>query len=137
VSFVPESLPVDRLLDTLHREGTHLAIAMDEHGGTAGLVTLADVLDEILGDVETAADVHRAASGEVRARGEARLSEVGELLDRELEHDEVDTVSGLVLDLLGRPPLVGDRVTHRGVTFEVVAVAGRGVAEVLITTARP
>jgi CBS domain containing-hemolysin-like protein len=136
-SFVPESLPVDRLLDTFHREGTRVAIAMDEHGGTAGLATLADVLDEVLGEVENVADVSRSASGEVRARGEARLDEVGELLELDLEHDEVDTVSGLVLDRLGRPARVGDRVTFRGLAFEVLSVQGHGVAEVRITPRRP
>lgn len=136
-SFVPESLPVDRLLDTFHRERTRVAIAMDEHGGTAGLATLDDVLDEVLGEVEKVADVSRSASGEVRARGEARLDEVGELLELDLEHAEVDTVSGLVLDLLGRPARVGDRVTFRGLALEVLAVEGHGVVEVRVTPKRP
>ena len=135
-SFVPESLPVDSLLDTFHRESTHMAIAMDEHGGTAGIVTLDDILDEVLGEVESMAEVSRSPSGEVRARGEARLSEVGELLDLELEHDEVDTVSGLVLDRLGRPARVGDRVAYRGLAFEVLSVEGRGVTEVRISAER-
>lgn len=133
VSFVPESLPVDRLLETFHRESTRVAIVMDEHGGTSGLATLDDVLDEVLGEVENVADVSRSDTGEVRARGEARLDEVGELLERDLEHDEVDTVSGLVLDRLGRPARVGDRVRYRGLAFEVMRVEGHGVAEVRIT----
>ena len=133
ISFIPESLPVERLLDIFHGEGTGMAVAMDEHGGTSGLVTLDDILDEVLGEVEHRADIERSETGEVRARGEARLEEVAELFDREIEHDEVGTVSGLVLDRLGRPAQVGDRAEYGGLDFEVLATVGRGVEEVRIT----
>ena len=133
--FVPESLALDRVLESLHRAGSRMAIVMDEHGGTAGIVTVEDIFQEVVGEVERPPEVWRTPAGELHADGGARLEMVGELLGLELDHDEVDTVSGVVLDGLGRPPVVGDRTVHRGVAFEVLAVEGRGVRTVRIDLA--
>ena len=129
--FVPATEPLDEVLAEMRRTQSHMAVVMDEHGGTAGIVTLEDLFEEVvgeLGDPAELAAVHRDASG-IRVGGTARLDELGQALGVELEHDEVDTVSGLVLYELGRPPAVGDRITYEGIGLEVTAVRGRGVQE--------
>jgi CBS domain containing-hemolysin-like protein len=116
----------------LRREASQMAIVLDEHGGTAGLITIQDIGEEIVGQVERAGaapDIYQDAFGRLRVAGTVRIAEVGERLGVVLGHAEVDSVSGLVLALLDRPPLVGDIVEHRGVRFQVTAVAGHGVRE--------
>ncbi|MEX2465621.1 MAG: hemolysin family protein [Gemmatimonadota bacterium] len=137
--FVPESLGLDRVLEALHRGGSRMAVVMDEHGGTAGLVTIEDIFEEVVGEVEGVPEMSRDAAGEVRALGRVRLETLGEMLGRSLEHEEVDTLSGLVLDLLGRPALAGDRVRYKGLEVEVLSVEGHGVlqARVYRTPAEP
>lgn len=132
IPFIPESLGLDRVLEALHRGAARMAVVMDEHGGTAGLVTIEDIFEEVVGEVEGVPELSRGAAGEVRALGRVRLETLGELLGRELEHEEVDTLSGLVLDLLGRPARVGDRVRWEGLEVEVLSVEGHGVGEVRV-----
>jgi CBS domain containing-hemolysin-like protein len=116
-----------------------MALVVDEHGGTAGVITLQDLFEEVVGKVDesgsSAADMPEDAAGRVRVPGTARLDEVGDRLQVALEHDEVDSVSGLVLTLLGRPPRVGDSVRYAGLLFEVTIVQGFGVGECLVSTA--
>jgi CBS domain containing-hemolysin-like protein len=132
VPFVPESARLDDVLALMSRARTQAVIVMDEHGGTAGLVTIEDMFQEIVGEIPGSQDrpapVHRK-EGKLRALGVARLEEVGEALELELEHEEVETVSGLVLALLNRPPAVGDLVAWKGVGFRVLSVEGHGVDE--------
>lgn len=129
VPFIPESLGLDRVLEALHRSGSRMAIVMDEHGGTAGLVTIEDIFEEVVGEVEGMPELSRDRSGEVRALGRVRLEDLGDAMGRTLEHEEVDTLSGLVLDLLGRPARSGDRVRYQGVELEVLSVEGHGVGQ--------
>jgi CBS domain containing-hemolysin-like protein len=134
VPFVPGSATLDTVLDAMHRANAQMAVVMDEHGGTDGLLTTEDLFEEVIGDIQdpTSAappDLYVAADGSQRASGTVRIEELGEEIGHPLEHEEVDTVSGLVLSLLDRPPQVGDRVRYGGVELEVLAVTGRGVGE--------
>jgi len=139
--YVPETAELDTVLSKMREARTQMAVVMDEHGGTAGLVTAEDLFEEVVGEIEESAPgpsaVHRDSAGRLRVPGATRLDEVGEHLGLTLEHDEVDTVSGLVLMLLDRPPAVGDAVTYQGVRFEVSAVRERGVEECIVTLPAP
>jgi CBS domain containing-hemolysin-like protein len=131
VPYLPETAQLDTVLATMREARTQLAVVMDEHGGTAGVITLDDLFEEVVGDMvegpPTLPEVTRDETGQLLVAGTVRVDEVGEALGIELEHEEVDTVSGLVLSLLDRPPLVGDVVVHDRVRFEVTAVDGHGV----------
>jgi CBS domain containing-hemolysin-like protein len=140
ISVVPSTKPLDDVLTTMQRAHAHMAVVIDEHGGTAGVVSIEDLIEEVVGDIDD--DVARAQQitvqpdGSVRAAGTVRLDELGQALGITLEHEEVDSVSGLVLARLGRPPRVGDVAEYKRVRMTVTATAGRGVAEVL-ATAKP
>lgn len=136
VPYVPTSAPLDTVLAAMRRHRAQMAVVMDEHGGTAGLVTIEDLFEEVVGEIEEGRGrtaITHAADGRVRVRGTVRLAEAGEVLDCALEHDSVSSMSGLVLALLGRPPVVGDVVTWQDVRVEVTRVMGRGVAEALLS----
>ena len=116
-----------------------MAGVIDEHGGTAGVLTLEDLFEEVVGEIDESPAPPPAAAADARGRrhvkGTLRLDELGQLFGRELHHEEVDSVSGLVLMLLGRPPKVGDVVTYEGLRFEVTGVRGRGVGECAVSNA--
>jgi CBS domain containing-hemolysin-like protein len=140
VPYVPGPSPVDQVLAAMRRYRAQMAVVMDQHGGTAGLVTMEDLFEEVIGDIEEGrgrAAIVREPDGRVRVRGTVRLDEVSKTLDWPLEHDRVTTISGLVLQLLGRPALRGDVVTWHDVRIEVASVAGRGVGEALLSRATP
>src|SRR5262249_21146934 len=113
---VPETAALDDVLTTIQRGNAHMAIVIDEHGGTAGLISLEDLFEEVVGELEEGATRPSAivplADGSVRVPGTLRLDELGQYFDLTLEHPEVDSVSGLVLTLLGRPPLIADVVEY-------------------------
>jgi CBS domain containing-hemolysin-like protein len=140
VPYVPGPAALDQVLTAMRRYRAQLAVVMDQHGGTAGLVTMEDLVEEVVGEIEEGrrpVPIVRRDDGRLRVRGTVRLTEVGEALDRELEHPRVTTVSGLVLLMLVRPAQVGDVVTYRDVRFEVMVVAGRGVLDAEVSLAPP
>jgi CBS domain containing-hemolysin-like protein len=130
VRYVPESKPVSDLLRELQKESTHVAIVIDEYGGTAGLVTLEDLIEEIVGEIVDEYDTESAeavALGDGSFRVSARMSidDLGELFDIELDDDEVDTVGGLLAKALGRVPIVGSSVNVDGVSLRAERLEGR------------
>jgi CBS domain containing-hemolysin-like protein len=134
--YVPETTALDELLGSMRRHRTQMAVDMDEQGGTAGIVTIEDLFEEVVGDIDEGRGrqpIVRSASGRVLVRGTVRLKDASDALGVTLEHEDVVTVSGLVLALLGRPAVVGDVVTCGRARIEVNAVAGRGVAEATLT----
>ena len=135
--LMPETAELDNLLDTMRRERTQMVVILDEHGGTAGIVTLEDLFEEVVGEIaEGPTDVpafFRDETDRLRVPGTMRVDEVGQQFDLDVEHEEVDSVSGLVLTLLGRPPVVGDTVRYKRLVFEVTAVKGHGVDECAVS----
>lgn len=130
VRYVPESKPVSELLRELQKESTHVAIVIDEYGGTAGLVTLEDLIEEIVGEIVDEYDTESAeavALGDGAFRVSARMSidDLGELFDIELDDDEVDTVGGLLAKALGRVPIVGSHVEVDGISLRAERLEGR------------
>jgi CBS domain containing-hemolysin-like protein len=134
---VPETAPLDTVLAAMRRETVQMVVVIDEHGGTAGTITLADLFEEVVGEIEESAadipDIRIEPDGRLRVLGPVRLTEVGERFDLDLEHGDVESISGLVLMLLGRPPRVGDSVDFGRLHIEVTAIRGRGVEEARIT----
>lgn len=134
---VPETTALDDVLTTMERTHAHMAIVIDEHGGTAGVVSLEDLFEEVVGEIDEGQPVTPSLrpqpDGSVRVAGTVRLDELGRHFDLDLEHDEVDSISGLVLAQLDRPPVVGDAVEYGRVRLEVLALEGRGVREARAT----
>jgi CBS domain containing-hemolysin-like protein len=141
VPHLPSTADTDQLLAAMRQAGVQMAVVMDEHGGTAGIVTLEDLFEEVVGDItERPSEVPEIVSvgtRRVRVDGAARIDEVGEALGVVLEHEEVDSVSGLVLALLGRRPAIGDRVEFDDVWFEVATLRGNGVGTALAWIPEP
>ena len=135
--FVPEQKRVAELLREMQKEKFHMAIVVDEHGGTAGLVTLEDVVEEIVGEIVDEYDIETPhleylGDGSLRVRGRTNIDEVNEALEVELPDDEWDTVGGLVFNLLGKVPDEGETVRIQGLEFRTERVEGHRIASVLI-----
>ena len=135
VPHIPATMAMDDVLAAMRRHSAQMAVVMDEHGGTAGLVTIEDLFEEVVGEIEEGRErvpIVREADGRLLVRGTVRLKDVGEAFGITLEHADVQSVSGLVLTELGRPAAVHDVVIWNGIRVEVKSIAGLGVGEAVI-----
>jgi CBS domain containing-hemolysin-like protein len=137
--FVPDTKKVDELLQDLQRERVHMAIVVDEYGGTAGLVTIEDLLEEIVGEIRDEYDVNEEAPirrvDEQVSMVDPRVSirDVNEALDLHLNDDEFDTLGGLVYHELGKVPTEGDQVRVNGCLVTVTSTQGRRIRKLRVT----
>jgi len=140
--FVPGTREVEDVLADMKRQKVHLAIVLDEFGGTAGLVTMEDLLEEIVGPIydeydkppvaASAAPASGAGSGVPILAGSTEISDVNRALKLQLDDTDYTTISGLLFGRLGRLPKVGDRVNLQGATFEILEMDGRRVGRVRV-----
>jgi CBS domain containing-hemolysin-like protein len=140
--YVPESMKVAELLRQMQTEKFHMAIAVDEYGGTAGLVTMEDLLEEIVGEISDEYDIEepsieRLPHGVLRVPGRTPIDEVDEILGVDLPKDEWDTVGGLVFNTLGHVPDEGECTCSTGLEFCAERVQGRRIVSVLIRVLEP
>ena len=138
-AFVPESMKADRLLRQMQLESNHLAMVVDEYGGIAGLVTMEDLIEELVGDISDeydreAAQVEELGQGRYRVNARLPVDELGELFGLDLEDEDVDSVGGLLAKELGHLPQRGDRVMVSGLVLEAERTEGRRkrIATVLV-----
>ncbi|WP_409485431.1 hemolysin family protein [Arsenicicoccus dermatophilus] len=130
MAFVPDSKPIDDLLREMQKDQVHLAVVVDEYGGTAGLVTIEDVLEEIVGEIADEHDreaqgVEELADGTVRIPATMHVDDFATQFDVALEEDDVDTVGGLIAKLSGRVPIPGCTVQLLGLELVAEKPAGR------------
>jgi CBS domain containing-hemolysin-like protein len=135
---VPESLSIDELLAMMKARRTHIAIVIDEFGGTAGLITLEDILEVIVGEVQDEferpeTDIELLADGSARVNGLVLISEFNRRLGTELEDPSFDTIGGFVFGRIGRKPEVDDEVHADGLHFRVEALDGLRIARLYVT----
>ena len=129
-SYVPDSKPVDELLRQMQAQRSHVAIVIDEYGGTAGLVTIEDILEEIVGEITDEYDneqppVEWLSDGSARVTARLSATELGELFGVNLEEEDVETVAGLLAHALGRVPIAGSTATVHGLRLTAENLAGR------------
>ena len=138
--FVPETKRVAELLREMQAETVHIAVLVDEYGGTAGMVTLEDVIEELVGEIQDEFDddetvIEPLGRGEVRVDARVPVDEVNDLLGIDLPHDDWDSVGGLVFNVLGRVPEPGESVVVDGHSLLVETVTGRRISTVCVTAA--
>lgn len=137
--FIPETKTLEDLLREFQQKRVHIAIVVDEYGGVAGLVTIEDLLEEIVGEIEDEFDygepqIEEIAENEYRMDARTGLDDLREHLDVTVEADGFDTVGGLVYHRLGKIPTVGDAVDFDGLTIEVISTVGRRLQKLKVTT---
>ena len=135
--FIPESKPLDELLREFQERRVTIAVVVDEYGGTEGLITMEDLLEEIVGEIEDEFEseepgVVRVSENEVIVDARVNLEELNELLDASLEGDGFDTLGGLLYDQFGKIPEVGDELTLGGLRMRVLSTAGLRIRKVRI-----
>lgn len=130
VHYVPESKPVDDLLREMQRDQSHFAVVVDEYGGTAGLVTIEDILEEIVGEIADEYDreapgVEVLEDGTTRVPASMDIDDLADLFEVDIDEDEVDTVGGLIGKTIGRVPIIGSRCEVAGLALTAERMAGR------------
>ena len=129
---IPETKRLDELLEELKRSRTHIALVVDEYGGTAGIVTMENIIEVIVGDIQDEhdyehPDIVKLESGAVRVNANVSVEELADYLDIELEDESFETVGGLIYDLAGTLPSPGQVLTHDGLEFKVEKVSGQRI----------
>ena len=140
--YVPESKKVDELLRELQQSRVQMAVVVDEYGGTAGLVTIEDILEEIVGEIQDEFDaeddpIQQVSDNEAVFNALVNVDDVSEWLDMKLEADDVDTLGGYVYSRLGKMPVSGDAFDVENVSFSVVSTVGRRIKKVRIVKHPP
>jgi CBS domain containing-hemolysin-like protein len=137
--FIPETKRLDELLKELQEKRVHMAIVVDEYGGVEGLVTLEDLLEEIVGEIEDEfSRTHEPRvvpldDDTVIVDARVTLDNLSDLFFISIDNEDVDTVGGLVYSALGKMPRVGDEVLHNGLRIEVVSLLGRRIRKLKLS----
>ena len=142
VPFVPETKPIKDLLKELQQSTTQMAVVIDEYGSVAGLITIEDLLEEIVGEIRDevephARDIVKESASSYILSGHAGLAQIADELQVALEGRDYSTVAGLVMTHLGHVPAAGEKVEHNGLTFEVLEANQRTVLKVRMRIAPP
>ena len=140
VRFIPENKPVNRLMREMQVGKIHLAIVADEYGDVAGLITLEDCLEELVGEIVDEYDtetpeIERLPDGDYLVDGGASVSELNDLLEIRIPDDDWDTIAGFVFNTLGHAPVVGDAIEHDGWQFVATEVEGRRIRRLRVVLA--
>ena len=140
--YVPEQKPVAELLRDMQRRKYHLAVVLDEHGATAGLVTMEDLIEEIVGEIDDESDapepaVERLPDGRLRVPGRTPVDDVAELVGVDLPDDGWETLAGLVFAALGHVPAPGESVVESGHRFTVERMEEQRITSVLVSPEPP
>lgn len=137
ILVVPEGMPISHLVQKMRSERTHMAIVVDEFGGSAGLVTIEDMLEELVGEIYDEFEleqppIQKIEENEYLVSGRVLMEEISELLDIQLEEESVSTIGGYVFSRIGRKPVKGDEVFFDGFHFEVLEVSGFRITKVKV-----
>jgi CBS domain containing-hemolysin-like protein len=136
--FVPESKPVDELLEEMQQRKVHIVVVVDEYGGTAGLVTLEDIVEEIVGEIQDEYDaeepvVEQTSDGEFIFNARVDLDDVNRLIGAEFPTEMGDTLGGFIYSQLGKVPVPGETVRFDGLVIEVLTVTSRRIRKVRVS----
>ena len=130
--FIPESKPLNVLLKEFRKNRNHIAIVVDEYGGVAGLVTIEDVIEQIVGDIEDEYDfddvednIVQEKGGQYRVKGLTEIADFNAVFGTNFSDDDHDTIGGLVMSRFGRVPKRGEQVSVENLTFKVLRADGR------------
>ncbi len=139
--YIPETKTLEELLTEFQERRVHIAIVIDEYGGAEGIVTIEDLLEEIVGEIQDEFDygepeIEKIAENEYIMDARASLDDLRERLDVVVEADGFDTLGGLVYQRLGKIPTIGETVTHDGLTIEVVSTVGRRLKTLKVSAAK-
>ncbi len=139
--FIPESKKIDELLRDMRKKKMHMAIVLDEYGGTSGLVTLEDILEEIVGEIEDETDkqpppIRKLDERSYRVDATLSIKDLNEAIGSQLSEEEFETVGGLIYDLAGSLPEEGYSVEHQGLRFIVEKVEGQRIETVRVVFLR-
>ncbi|HEU4835645.1 MAG TPA: transporter associated domain-containing protein, partial [Pyrinomonadaceae bacterium] len=143
VYFVPETKPVDELLEEMQKVHVQLAMVIDEYGGVCGLVTVEDILEEIVGEIEDEdilgeelEDIVEGPDGSYEVLGSTEIGKIERLFDMEIEDDDFTTIAGLVINESGKVPAAGDQLTIRGLEVEVLEADERRILRLRVRKAQ-